>query len=114
LAHLWKGLGGTSAKKENFEYHLALLSDAAKYRKSAADLVGNTQVQLVDLSEEVGALRKRVARSMLQKGVPIEVLLKSIRASVQTLIEGRRKAVEQGDRIRERNLNGPQHPELAA
>ncbi|KAF9524869.1 hypothetical protein CPB83DRAFT_773120 [Crepidotus variabilis] len=93
LAELWTKIGGNNKKLRNFDSHLALLKDLAKYRKQALSHVVAALQTLRGMSEDMEDMRERVAApNLLGPTVPVEVHMKSIEMGLQRLKEGRTRA----------------------
>ena len=102
LGHLWTMLGGNRAQVSKHDKHLKLLSHVGEYRAAAFAHVSGTILKLQAMSVELEELRTRVDAPGLAKGmqkeVPLEVHIESIRLGVERLEQGRAKArqVENG------------------
>ena len=93
LAELWTKLGGNRKTLRNYEGHLALLKGLGAYRKEALLHVVAALQALQSMSEDMEDMRERVAApDLLGPTVPVEVHMKSIRAGLERLRDGRTKA----------------------
>ncbi|KAG6865788.1 hypothetical protein C0991_011780 [Blastosporella zonata] len=93
LAELWTKLGGNKKKLRNFENHLFLLKNLGSYRtKALAHVVAALQT-LNAMSSDMEDIRERVAApELMGPRIPIEVHMKSIKAGLERLKEGRVRA----------------------
>jgi hypothetical protein len=93
LASIWSKVGGNRKAVRTAKSNALILKDLGSYRKRAeAHVVGVLQT-LQGMEADMADLRQRVAEpALVGKNVPVEVHLKSIRASVERLKENTLKA----------------------
>lgn len=95
LSDLWTKLGGNQRERRGFERHLALLKNVGAYRSRALAHVAAALQTLQAMSADMEELRERVAApEIVGDRIPVEVHMKSIRAGIERLREGRSKAKE--------------------
>jgi hypothetical protein len=95
LSELWSRLGGNKRELRGYDEHIYLLRNLGAYRKKALVHVVTALQTLQGMSEDMEELRERVAAPEVVGGrIPVEVHVRSIRAGVERLKEGRVKAKE--------------------
>ncbi|EKM58534.1 uncharacterized protein PHACADRAFT_252952, partial [Phanerochaete carnosa HHB-10118-sp] len=95
LAELWTALGGNKRKLRGLNGHLFLLRNIGAYRSRAAAHVAAALQALEGMSEDMEDLRERVAApELIGERIPVEVHMKSIRAGLERLQQGRTRAQE--------------------
>jgi hypothetical protein len=106
LAVLWTRLGGNRRVLRGVDEHLHLLRELGVYRKRALVHVVAALSTLQGMSEDMEELRERVAMPEVVGGrIPVEVHIRSIRAGVERLKEGRIKAKAREDEAVRRVLS---------
>jgi hypothetical protein len=95
LADLWTKLGGNRRALRGVDRELRLLSHVGEYRKQALAHVVGALSTLQGMSADMEELRERVAApEIVGERIPVEVHMKSIRAGLERLREGRLRAKE--------------------
>lgn len=93
LSALWTKLGGNKGHLHNKDYHLQLLKALGDYRRRALAQVMGALQTLHAMSEDTEELRAKVAApEIVGERIPVEVHMKSIRAGLVRLSEGRVRA----------------------
>ena len=101
LAELWTWLGGNKHKLRKIDDNLNLLKNVERYRQKALAHVVATLHALQALDADMEELRTRVAApEIVGDEIPVEVHIKSIKAGVERLKEGRlRSSSKQGGSV---------------
>ena len=101
LAELWTWLGGNKRKLRRMDLNLDLLKNIDKDRRKALAHVVTTLQTIHTLDVDMEELRARVAApDIVGDRIPIEVHIKSIKAGVERLREGQRRAsLKQGENV---------------
>ena len=95
LAELWTVLGGNKKKLRGLNQHQFLLRNIGAYRARAAAHVAAALQALEGMSEDMEDLRERVtAPELIGDKIPVEVHMKSIKAGLERLQQGRTRAQE--------------------
>lgn len=93
LGELWTRLGGNKGDIRQFDKNLVLLRDLGMYRKKALVHVVAALQALEGMSADMEDIRERVAAPELTGSkIPVEVHIKSIRAGLERLKEGKVRA----------------------
>jgi len=100
LSELWTLLGGNKGKVRGLDDHIFLLKNLGVYRKRALIHVVSALQTLQGMSEDMEELRERVsAPEIVGSKIPIEVHVRSIKAGLERLKEGRIKAKEREEEV---------------
>ena len=100
LSELWTLLGGNRRKLRAFDLNRDLLLDLGEYRRRAAAHVAAAQQTVDAMSEEIEALRERVAAPDLAGDrIPVSVHVKSIRIGMERIQEQRKRAMERNEQM---------------
>ena len=101
LANLWTQVGGNRAKLARFEGHYELLSQIEDYRSAARSKVGEAQVKLQKLEQDLKRLRTRIATPVGPNDprIPLESHIENLRKGVQVLHEANSEAKRKEDQV---------------